>query len=141
MGNFRNKLLKFFSGRYGIDEFGRFLVIVYMVLIILSSVLGLFCRGVGMLILRILIFAFGVYTVYRMMSRKIYVRRNENEKYKVLLGKIRATFRLTKNRFRDRKTHVYRKCPYCKAVLRLKKIKGKHRAACPRCGNSFDVKV
>ena len=96
MGNFRNKLLKFFSGRYGIDEFGRFLVIVYMILIILSSVLGLFCRGVGMLILRILIFAFGVYTVYRMMSRKIYVRRNENEKYKALLGKIRATFRLTK---------------------------------------------
>ena len=97
--------------------------------------------GNGMLILRILIFAFGVYTVYRMMSRNIYVRRNENEKYKALLGKIRATFRLTKNRFRDRKTHVYRKCPYCRAVLRLKKIRGKHRAACPRCGKSFDVKV
>lgn len=64
-----------------------------------------------------------------------------NEKYKTLLGKIRATFRLTKNRFRDRKTHVYRKCPYCRAVLRLKKIRGKHRAACPRCGKSFDVKV
>lgn len=141
MGNFRNKLLRFFSGRYGMDEFGRFLVIVYLVLIIVSSMLGRFLHGIGMIIFNILIFALGIFAVYRMMSRKIYIRKNENDKFVSVTGRVRASFRLMKNRFRDRKTHVYRKCPYCRAVLRLKKIKGKHRAACPRCGKSFDVKV
>lgn len=141
MGNFKNKLYRFFSGRYGIDELGKFLIIAYMVLIILSSLLELFVHGIGMLVIRLLIFALGVYTVFRMLSRNIHPRRNENERFKSIIGSIKASFKLTKNRFRDRKTHVYRKCPYCKAVLRLKKIKGKHRAACPRCGKSFDVRV
>lgn len=141
MGNFKNKLYRFFSGRYGIDELGRFLIIAYMVLIIISFLLELVIKGVAMLVVRLLIFALGVYAVFRMLSRNIYLRRNENERFKNGIGRIKASFKLTKNRIRDRKTHVYRKCPYCKAVLRLKKIKGKHRAACPRCGKSFDVRV
>ena len=47
---------------------------------------------------------------------------------------IKGFFVLRKNKFRDRKTHVYRKCPHCKAQIRLPKVKGEHKCACPKCG-------
>ncbi len=57
------------------------------------------------------------------------------------LRKTRKFFILQKNKLRDRKTHVYRECPRCHAVLRLPKKAGSHRAKCPRCTESFEVLV
>ena len=74
-----------------------------------------------------------IWSFYRTMSRNIYKRRKENERFC-------GFFKLRKNKFRDRKTHVYRKCPKCKAVLRLPKAKGKHFVNCPRCKNRFQTK-
>ena len=48
---------------------------------------------------------------------------------------------LQKSKHRDRKTHVFRKCPACKSVLRLPRQKGKHTVRCPRCQHRFDVKI
>ena len=141
MGNFRNKLINFMRGRYGIDEYGKFLFFSYLVLTVLIAVADVFVNGLSILIARSLMSVLAVYTIFRMFSRNIYLRRNENERYKKVSSKINSFFKLQKNKFRDRKTHVYKKCPYCKAVLRLKRIKGDHRAACPCCGKSFDVKV
>ena len=70
---------------------------------------------------------------FRTMSRNIAKRRAENQKFCNF-------FKLRKNKFRDRKTHVYRKCPSCKAVLRLPKAKGKHTVSCPKCKNKFSVR-
>ena len=39
------------------------------------------------------------------------------------------------------KCHVYRKCPNCKAVLRLPNKVGKHTTVCPRCNKEFKVRV
>ena len=141
MGNFRNKLINFMKGRYGIDEYGKFLFFSYLVLSVLIAIADVFVNGLAVVIARSLLTVLAVYTIFRMFSRSIYLRRNENERYKKVSSSIRSYFKLQKNKFRDRKTHVYKKCPYCKAVLRLKRIKGDHRAACPRCGKSFDVKV
>jgi hypothetical protein len=78
---------------------------------------------------------------FRLLSKNEVRRTAENNRYLRFIGKIKDGFRLLKNRIRDRHTHVYRKCPQCRATLRLKRIKGIHRAACPRCGNSFEVRV
>ncbi|MFR2916862.1 MAG: hypothetical protein ACLTKQ_08005 [Acutalibacteraceae bacterium] len=40
-----------------------------------------------------------------------------------------------------RKTHVFKKCPGCKAVLRLPRKKGKHTVNCPHCHKNFTVHV
>ncbi len=141
MGNFKNKFFRFISGRYGIDEFGKFLVWTYIILVFAVALIDIFVNSIFLHIIRFLLSLIALYAIWRMFSRNIHPRRNENEKFKAIYGKINAWFRLQKNRIRDRKTHIYRKCPYCKAVLRLKKIKGKHRAACPRCGKSFDVRI
>ena len=141
MSNFREKLIRFFSGRYGLDDLNRFLFWVYIASVVLMTVVELFVRSWITFGLRALFFLVAVFMIYRAMSRKIYVRQNENRKFLSLKTGIRDQIRLFKSRIRDRKTHVYRKCPDCKAVLRLKRIAGRHRAACPRCGKSFDVFV
>lgn len=57
------------------------------------------------------------------------------------LKKIGNFFKLHKNKLRDRKTHVYRECPFCHAVLRLPKRSGIHPVRCPRCREQFSVTV
>ncbi len=141
MGNFRNKLMKFMSGRYGFDDLGKFLILLYLIIWILTSILDIFVNGAPIIILSAISLAIMLYAFFRMFSRSIYKRRNENEAFKKIKVSFSSFIRLQKNKYRDRRTHVYGKCPDCKAVLRLKKIKGKHRAACPRCGKSFDIFV
>lgn len=137
MGRFREKITRFMCGRYGVDELGKFLLWTFVAL----TFVNIFVPGYPGMVFNLLRTAMAVYIIWRMFSRSIYKRRNENVKYCTVKNKIKAWFKLQKNKFRDRKTHVYKKCPYCKAVLRLKKIKGEHKAACPRCGKSFDIRI
>ena len=138
---FRNRLMSFMYGRNGIDKFGRFLFIFFIFLVIAQWIISIFVPQIFSLILSSLIMLLAIYIFFRAFSRNLVKRQAENYKYIQFASKFKTFFSLQKSKFRDRKTHVYKKCPRCKAVLRLKKIKGKHRAVCPRCGNSFDVKV
>ncbi len=122
------------QGRYGTDQFYNFLLVVYLVLFILNLFLG-------SLIISLLETMLIVYMFFRIFSRNIYKRQQENMKYLRLSKKPKDFFSLTKNRFRDRKTHVYKTCPACKSTLRLPKVKGEHTAVCPRCARRFDVKI
>ena len=79
MGNFRNKLINFMRGRYGIDEYGKFLFFSYLVLTVLIAVADVFVNGLAILIARSLMSVLAVYTIFRMFSRNVYKRRKENE--------------------------------------------------------------
>ena len=121
-------------GRYGMDKLGNCLMIAYIVLLVLYSVLTFFIEMVWFdLIVWLVSIALFIIIFYRMFSRNIAKRRKENEKFC-------GFFKLRKSKFKDRKTHVYRKCPECGAVLRLPRAKGKHPVVCPRCKNRFTVK-
>lgn len=141
MKNLKSKLSRFFYGRYGVDDLGRFLFLLYVVLAILASLLSFFIKPVIIKIINILLTLFAIYIFWRMMSRSIYKRMNENRRFLSIKAKTVGWFQLQKSKFRDRKTHIYRKCPKCKSTLRLKRISGKHTAVCPKCLNRFDVKV
>lgn len=131
---FRDRLVRFMYGRYGADELYKFLTVAFYTVFIVN----LFIRSY---ILSSLTLAILVWSMFRVFSRNVYARRLENEKYLKIRNSVKAFFKLGKDRFRDRKTHVYRKCPKCRSVLRLPKKKGKHTVRCPRCSDSFDVKV
>ncbi len=137
----RDKAIRFFSGRYGIDALSRFLFFVYVIGAILLSVAEFFIRNRLLFFIHILLTTLAIYVLYRILSRNIYKRQAENRAFLSLRDRWIGWLRLQNNKYHDRKTHVYRKCPYCKAVLRLKKIKGNHRAACPRCTKSFDITI
>ena len=53
--------------------------------------------------------------------------------------KIIKLFDYNKKKYKDRNTHMYKKCPKCKQKIRLPLKKGEHTVKCPNCGNRFDV--
>lgn len=121
-------------GRYGTDTLSTVLLYVYFAFVLICTVVSIFVRSIWFsLFYYVVATALVVWMLSRMFSRNIAARKRENDKFC-------GFFKLRKNKFRDRKTHVYRKCPSCKAVLRLPKAKGKHFVVCPRCKNRFEVK-
>lgn len=132
MGKFKRWLTKTFTGIYGIDNLYFVLFGLSMLLIILN----IFLKHYLVMIAEFLVIAF---MLFRAFSHNIKARRRENDAVFGLFRKIKGFFKLQKNRFRDRKTHIFRKCPKCKAVLRLPKAKGEKVAVCPRCGKHFKV--
>lgn len=133
MGKFKNSLFRFMSGRYGTDTLGKVMMIFYVVWILAYSILSIWVHSVIYNLIYVIVTALLIVAIFfRMFSRNIAARRKENTKFC-------GFFKLRKNKFRDRKTHVYRKCPRCKAVLRLPKAKGKHTVVCPKCQNRFEV--
>ncbi len=134
MGKFKSKLYRFMYGRYGTDTLGKVMLVSYIIIILLYTFIGFFVSSVWFdVIVWLVSTALAVTMLYRMFSRQTAKRKKENDKFC-------GFFRLRKNKIKDRKTHVYRKCPQCKAVLRLPKAKGKHTVVCPRCKNRFNVK-
>ena len=130
----KEKLARFMYGRYGGDQLNSFVLIAVAILMVINIFLNSLIMYVAYMLL-------WVWSLFRMLSRKIYKRRAENEKFLRLWTPIKNKFKLMKNKRRDRKTHVYKKCPRCKAVLRLPKRKGKHTVRCPKCSNRFDIKI
>ena len=128
----KEKLASFMIGRYGIDELYIALVILYIILFFVNLFLN-------SLILGIVICLVIVFAVWRSFSKNHEKRRKENAFFMRYYGKIEKWAKFQKRKFDDRKTHVYVKCPKCKAVLRLPKRKGKNTAVCPKCSNKFEV--
>ena len=120
-------------GANGSDALSRASLIASAVVIIAN----LFVRSP---ILIIVAYLFLGYSLFRILSRIVARRRKENEWFVNIGRKIRAKFRLLRNKWKDRKTHVYVKCPECKNVLRLVKNKGEHTVVCPCCNKKFVIK-
>ena len=126
-------MYRFFYGRYGTDTLNKVLLFVYIGLVIVHTVVSLFVDSVIFSLVYLILAVGLIIAIFsRMFSRKIDARRRENEKFC-------GFFRLRRNKFRDRKTHVYKKCPACRAVLRLPKARGRHPVVCPRCQHRFFV--
>lgn len=137
----RDKLTAFFYGRYGIDQLYKFLFVIWLVLIVISMILGFF-EGTAAVssILYILSVAVVVYMFFRVLSKNYDARRRENDRYMTVYNKVAGWFNLQKRKFKERKTHAFKKCPGCKKTVRLKKVKGSHTVRCPLCSCTFKVK-
>lgn len=145
MANFQEKLYRFMYGRYGSDRLNRVLSIVALVLLGISIPVSLFWGKTlpGMIVsLGLYAVSIGlcIWSTARTFSRKIYKRQAENAKWVAFEYKVRCLFR-RHNGNKDTDTHVFRDCPKCKATLRLPREQGKHTVRCPRCSNSFTVRV
>ena len=141
----RERLYQFMIGRNGPDALGNALMILYLVLFVANLITAYLVKPpyvtyvtYGFYLLEC---ALIVYSVFRMFSRNLYARRRENAWHLRRVGAIKGFFKLQKNKRRDRKTHVYRKCKACKSVLRLPREKGKHTVRCPKCQHRFEVKI
>ena len=136
--SFKERLAEFMMGRYGVDELYYFIIGSS----ILVMVVNLFISNpiVSYAMLAVEFGLLGLST-YRLLSKNIYKRQKENQIFLKLIDKPKKFINLQKCKYRDRKTHVYKKCPSCKNNLRLPKQKGKHTVVCPCCKNRFDVRI
>ena len=142
-----NFFQKFMNGRYGSDQLNFVLLIVYIVVCIIASALRLNW-------LNIAAFAIVALVIFRMFSRNIYKRQNENAKFLQIIWEIKngsrdsAASRAAKKdarRFerdgkktmRADKEHKYFKCKNCGAISRVPRGKGKIEITCPKCGNKI----
>ena len=130
---FREKIAAFMYGRNGVDK----LCLALLWAAVILSVLNMF---IGSLILWLAEYALIIWCIFRALSKNIYKRQVENRRYLSVWNKFKGFFKLQKNRFRDRKTHIYRVCPHCKSNLRLPKRKGTHTVRCPKCNLRFEIK-
>lgn len=131
---FIDRLTRFMYGRYGNDNLNRFIAIFAF----LIAVVNIFIDSIIIYLISLSLF---IVSFLRMLSKNRYARSKENKAYLKITRKFIGFFKLTKNKWRDRKTHAYKKCPVCKAVLRLPKKKGKHIVNCPKCHNRFDINI
>ena len=134
MEKFRQKMIAFMVGRYGVDELYYGLFGLWIVLTLLG---GIFHSS----LLSLLAAATVIWQLFRFLSKNRTKRKAENEVYLRLYRPVKSWFILQRDRFRDRKTARYRKCKHCKAICRLPYKKGKHTAVCPKCRERFDVTI
>ena len=134
MQKLRNAMYKISYGRYGTDEFSKFL---------LYGGLGVFAvyliTGINIFYFAAMLFL--VYNVFRSYSKNFESRRKERDIYLFYRSKANAKLALQKRKWNERHTHCFFKCPCCKTVVRVPKGKGKIEISCPKCNNKFIKKT
>lgn len=128
----RERLARFMAGRNGNDQLNLFLSVVVLVLLVLSS----FIKKIS-IVLNPLCLALLGYIYFRMFSRNVYKRREENEKYIRMKYKLSVWFRMRRECWVQRKDYKFFTCPSCRANLRVPRHRGKVKIVCRKCGNSF----
>ncbi|MDO5028508.1 MAG: hypothetical protein Q4E36_04505 [Bacillota bacterium] len=138
MNKLKEFLEKLSKGRYGMDHLNVFLIYVVFVL----SFVGLFINSARTFnVLRALAGILSIFAIYRIMSKNVNARYQENIKYLKATKPLRAEMELLALKWKDRKTHRYVKCPSCKKIMRVPKKAGKIKIRCPRCGHEFIKRV
>lgn len=135
---FKNSLQTFLYGRNGVDQLFQPLVIGALVLTIANIIVQNPWWTLGLGIASTAVF---VYAFWRVFSKNTAARRAENAKYLKAEHAVKSWWNLTVQRFKERKTSVFPKCPRCKTRFRVPRVKGKHTVRCPRCANTFKVKI
>jgi DNA-directed RNA polymerase subunit RPC12/RpoP len=123
MNRLKEKITKFANGRYGIDDLGKtiFLVsiVVYIIGVLLQNSILAFLAMFGFLIF-----------LCRTLSGDRWERSAENRKY---LGYTK----LWKLRYENRRTARVYMCEKCGRYIRVPKGKGKIQITCPSCGSKM----
>ena len=133
-----DKLRRFMTGRYGFDALARFLFILSLVFWAIGAVLRATPLTHAYYVFWAINVAIYAFAVFRILSKDTWKRTLENERYLRLRGRFLPFFRGVKTRAADRE-HVFRRCRYCRAKLRLKRLRGRHTTRCPQCGRTFRV--
>ena len=135
-------IVRFMYGRNGMDQLNMALLWGSVAMVLLSSLVSGIsdtAAAVGAVIYY-LGMALWVISLFRMFSKNLYKRREENSAWMQLWWKIKNVGKSAKNRHAD-KEHKYFTCKNCKAVCRVPVGKGKVVITCPRCGSKIEGKT
>ena len=137
----QNAMLRFMYGRNGMDQLNRAMLILYLILwfaqLIVAAVLK---SDLITSICGALMWVLMVFIIFRMFSRNLYKRREENQKWMSWWWKIRNDQAGARARHAD-KDHKYFTCKNCKTICRVPVGKGKIIITCPKCGAQIQAKT
>ncbi len=128
----KEKFLRFMQGRYGVDALNRGLLSLCIVLIIINIFADSF-------IITCVMYGVWLIMMFRMFSKNIYKRYNENMKYLSYMKPLERYKNLLEKQKND-PNHKYFRCPSCKQLVRVPRGKGKITITCPKCQKQFDRK-
>ncbi len=132
----REKMTRFMAGRNGNDQLNLFLYAADAILLIAATLVrGQAGRWMWLAVLILL-----GYIYFRMFSKNLTKRREENGKYLRLRYSIQAGLKLRREKWVQRKDYKFFTCPSCKTTLRVPRGHGKIKIVCRKCGNSFTGK-
>lgn len=134
MNRFKDKMARFMYGRYGMDQLSRNLSLICLVLLIVT----MFVRNNVIYMIALVGI---VYTYFRVFSRNISRRSEENERYLKFHYKVVGKLNKIKFRITDSKTHRIFRCPSCSQKIRVPRGKGKISIKCPKCRIEFIKKT
>ena len=163
MRNFLQRLAEryrqFMVGRYGSDQLSRFTMLLAFAMLILNMI---FRTKTSLFYW--LVWVFLLLTYFRMFSRNIQKRYDENTRFLQLKEKVRGWFggrrggagaggrdsyqnysqayenarsEAPKNAMRSDREHRIFRCPNCDQRVRVPRGRGKIEITCPRCGHQF----
>ncbi len=126
----REKFQHFMTGRYGADDLSRVYIIATLVIFVISLISGwgiLYWIGLALMI----------YAYWRMLSRNVSKRYEENQKYLNARYQAAVKWNARKKRWAQRGTYRFYKCPQCRQMVRVPRGKGKICITCPKCRTEF----
>ena len=132
-GNFQRKMAEWMRGRNGSDELATCALLLALVFVILN----LFLRTIFLSVVAV---ALLVYAWWRMASKNLEARENENGVFCEFLGPVRPWVRNPVQAFSEARAYRHFKCPECGQRVRVPRGKGKVRVRCPKCSTKFDAR-
>ena len=132
----REKMTRFMAGRNGNDQLNLFLYAADAILLIAATLVrGQAGRWMWLAVLILL-----GYIYFRMFSKNLTKRREENGKYLRVRYSIQAGLKIRREKWVQRKDYKFFTCPSCKTTLRVPRGHGKIKIVCRKCGNSLTGK-
>lgn len=125
--------IRFMNGRHGADQLGLFCLWTGLIVSLLDSFLG---TG----ILSALGAALYILSFFRMFSRNVYKRSEENRKFINWWERMKKLFMRYVTRIKNCRKYKYFSCPQCKASIRMKRGLGEKNIVCPGCRHEFKQK-
>ena len=117
---------RFFEERNGADALSCGLILLALFLLLLI----LLCHGRFLTLIALVPLGFAI---FRILSKNLERRTAENEAFVGFFRSFKGRRRLLRDRFRDRKTHVYFRCGCCEKWIRVARGQGVVEVVCPGC--------
>lgn len=123
----KEKIRRFFFGRNGFDSLSNAIIWTAVIVMVVDMFVG--NEWISM-ILSTLSMAGLIYGYFRILSKNVAKRRAENWAFVSWQNQLCQ-------RWTQRKTHKFYRCPKCRTTLRVPKGKGKISISCRKCGEKF----
>ena len=135
----RDGFARFMYGRNGMDQLNLTMLWACIILELISGCVVRRSGAVGSAMYYVSL-GLWIWVLFRMFSRNLYKRQEENRKFLLLRARLRSGSSGARARHAD-KEHKYFTCKSCKAICRVPVGKGKIVITCPKCGAQIRAKT